>query len=261
MHCLRVILIGVVAASVCGIACAQVSPSFEVTVVRPARPDATGMDWDVTNNRTVIRNISLVELIRNAYMLKTPLQVLGPEWIRSAKYDVTAKTGDEESRREERLKGDERNRAYGELLQSLLKERFGLNATEETRSLPEYALVVDGASTKMAGNVSKPHPEGRHVSGGRGTMTVQGLSMDNLAEILSGRYEVGERTVANKTGLQGTYDFKLEWAPDDGGGIAADATLPGLLEALREQLGLRLVKEMGDVPVVVVKEVKRPEFD
>ena len=85
--------------------------------------------------------------------------------------------------------------------------------------------------------------------------------MDDLAEILSGKYEVGERTVVNKTGLPGRYDFKLEWAPDSGGGIAADATLPGLLEALREQLGLRLVKETGDVPVVVIKAVKPPEFD
>ena len=67
--------------------------------------------------------------------------------------------------------------------------------------------------------------------------------------------------MVNKTGLPGRYNFKLEWAPDSGGGIAADATLPGLLEALREQLGLRLVKETGDVPVVVIKAVKPPEFD
>ena len=43
-------------------------------------------------------------------------------------------------------------------------------------------------------------------------------------------------------------------------GVSPDATLPGLVDALRDELGLKLVKEDGDVPVVV-KAAQKPELD
>ncbi len=257
----RCVAVGLLAFSLCRVAHAQASSGFDVTVVKPAKPDATGLDWDTTNNLTVIQNISVEELIRNAYGLKTLLQILGgPEWIRKAKFDVTAKMSDVESHREKDMTGIKRDRAYGVQLQSLLKDRFGLQVTEETRKLPVYSLVMEPTGTLKA-TPTKPEVRGRESHGGRGKMTCTGVTMDDLAEMLSGRYEVAQRVVTNRTGLTGRYDFTLEWAPDNGGGIAADATLPGLADAVRDQLGLRLVKETGDVPVVVVVDAKQPELD
>ena len=65
-------------------------------------------------------------------------------------------------------------------------------------------------------------------------------------------------------GLDGQYDFKLEWEPTDA--IAKsdpDATSSGVMgvsvaTALKQQLGLRLVSKKGPVQVYVVEKIDRP---
>jgi uncharacterized protein (TIGR03435 family) len=88
-----------------------------------------------------------------------------------------------------------------------------------------------------------------------------------LTDVLSstlGRY------VANETGLDGPFDFTLQWTPDAtqvAGKLAvpdapaADDTDSGtsIFTALTEQLGLRLESKKGPVPVLVVEKVTRPE--
>ena len=64
------------------------------------------------------------------------------------------------------------------------------------------------------------------------------------------------RRVIDNTGIIGTFDVHLEWAPDDG---AADGTLPSLFTALQEQLGLKLESTKGPVEVLVIDHVERPD--
>ena len=85
--------------------------------------------------------------------------------------------------------------------------------------------------------------------------------MEEIARLLSGRYEMGGRPVVDRTGTAGAYRFTMDYAPDNGTGVAPDATLPGLSDAVRQELGLKLVKTDGDVPVVIVESVKKPELD
>jgi len=68
--------------------------------------------------------------------------------------------------------------------------------------------------------------------------------------------------VIDRTGLDGKFDYSLEWMPDpsptDG---AAALPLAGLFTALQEQLGLKLEPGRGPVDVLVVDAVERPEPD
>jgi uncharacterized protein (TIGR03435 family) len=72
------------------------------------------------------------------------------------------------------------------------------------------------------------------------------------------------RPVIDETGLEGQYDFKLQWDPTDSqavsGGDAASDPVTGLpiAAALKEQLGLRLVSKKGPVQVYVVEKIERP---
>jgi uncharacterized protein (TIGR03435 family) len=83
------------------------------------------------------------------------------------------------------------------------------------------------------------------------------------------------RPVNDKTGLQGTFDFDLTYAPETldtpvGSGIVggpaggpppggpASQGGPSLLEALRNQLGLRLEGGRAPVDVLVVDSVQQP---
>jgi uncharacterized protein (TIGR03435 family) len=237
-------------------------PSYDVATVKPAKPDAQGWSWNSDRSMTTMQNIPLMELLRNAYGMKTLQQVVGvPDWVRDAHYDITAKVDDEEFRRTQTMDEMAELQEHQALLQGLLADRFGLRVKQETRKLPAYALVVDEAG---AGSGLKPtanDTKGRHANTNNGHMVVSGVSMNDFAEILSGKNEVGQRVVLNQTGLNGRFDFTLDYAPDSGAGVATDATRAGLLQAVHEQLGLRVKKIETDVPVVIVEMVNKPEFD
>lgn len=94
--------------------------------------------------------------------------------------------------------------------------------------------------------------------------------MPKLVEMLSD--EVG-RTVVDKTGFKGTFDFHLEFTPDPAivGGLgpappgdsgrsvpAASSPYPSIFGALQEQLGLRLESAKGPAEVLVITAAERP---
>jgi uncharacterized protein (TIGR03435 family) len=85
-------------------------------------------------------------------------------------------------------------------------------------------------------------------------------TMADLANMLRG---VGEREVVDRTGLTGTFDFELEYAPDSVRTAAPDPTqlLPDVFTALQEQLGLKLESQRGPVEYVVIEKIERPAPD
>jgi uncharacterized protein (TIGR03435 family) len=68
--------------------------------------------------------------------------------------------------------------------------------------------------------------------------------------------------VLDQTGLSGRFDFAIEWAPESNG-PAPDSDVqpefqgPTLLEALREQLGLKLEPTKGPVRTLVIDHIER----
>lgn len=70
--------------------------------------------------------------------------------------------------------------------------------------------------------------------------------------------------IEDKTGLAGTYDFVVEWTPQfdsplpPGANFQPDPAGPTFLEALKEQLGLKLEPLTGPVDVLVIDHVEEP---
>lgn len=84
--------------------------------------------------------------------------------------------------------------------------------------------------------------------------------MTQLAYKLSRLFE---RPVVNNTGLEGNYDFKLQWTPDPPpsapDGQPVDTSVgPSIFSALQEQLGLRLEATKGPVDVLIIDHVDQP---
>ncbi len=74
-----------------------------------------------------------------------------------------------------------------------------------------------------------------------------------------------DRPVLDQTGLQGKYDFTLNWTPDEFSqhGITPPQTVPdnappNLYTAIREQLGLRFETTKAPIPVMVIDHVEEP---
>jgi len=89
-------------------------------------------------------------------------------------------------------------------------------------------------------------------------------TMDMLAASLAGVVGQG-RPVIDKTGLSGRFDFTIEWAPETNSPPPSDAPTaapeplgPTPLQALRDQLGLKLESARGRVRILVIDRVERP---
>jgi uncharacterized protein (TIGR03435 family) len=77
-----------------------------------------------------------------------------------------------------------------------------------------------------------------------------GQTIDHLATVLGMGLQA---TVVDRTGLTGGYDLQLAFSLD-----GSDPNLPALPTAVEEQLGLRLERHRGPVPVIIVEHAEAP---
>jgi uncharacterized protein (TIGR03435 family) len=241
----RLTLVAALALSQSKPAPAQLSQQFETAVIRPTLAAANaGTSFNLfEGGRLRIVNEPVKLLIRIAFQIQNAQIAGGPDWLESAHYDIEAKTGFPEKIKPDRLRP---------LMQSLLAECFNLKFHRETRELTVYALVAakDGPKLKSpaegesASMNTTGGPKASHV-------TATATSMESLAGYIGNRLG---RIVLDKTGLSGSFDFKLDWSPDE----APDSSSPSLVTALREQLGLRLESQKSPVEILVVDSIDKP---
>ena len=245
---------GALALSVLAAACAQ-EPAFDAASVKPASVNPggwvmiaapTGGPGSGDPGRIHFPNISLKMLLTTAYDVKM-LQVSGPPWLDTERYNVDATMPPDTSR--------DRFRA---MLRNLLAERFRLQVHRETRELPVYALVVAKGGSKMHQSAETPAapantavppaissqpkigPDGFPIDpmAGSGRAGLFGMMMpgrsrliahEQTMESLANRLTIQlTRMVKDETGLQGKYDFVLTYSTEGLPGSAAPMGGPPL---------------------------------
>lgn len=204
-------------------------------------------------------NISLVMLIQWAFEMPETRILGAPAWAKSTFFNIDAAADPSVDRQLHNLTSDQGRREKEQMVRMLLADRFKLVTHSETRELPIYALVVAKGGAKLG----PAQASGSSVSTSNGRIEVQmSNSVAVLAEELS---RVVGRDVVDETGINGRYDLKLAWTPDDraspmsneSAALAADSG-PSIFTALEEQLGLKLVPQKGPVQVLVVDHVQMP---
>jgi uncharacterized protein (TIGR03435 family) len=253
--------------------------TFEVATVKANRSgESNGGLQRQPGGRMTATNMPLRPMIAYAYQLAGYQLVGGPGWIDSARYDVVAK-----------MDGNPAAVAPGAgidpiqiALQNLLADRFKLKVHHESREMDIYTLVMlkPGApgpelkpTTQDCAAAAAAAQRGAPLTGpnapfcgsgiGPGTVRFGGLPASQIARslsILAGRF------VADRTGLTGSWDFNLKFAPEQrgqppGGNATADSDLPGFFTAIQEQLGLKLEATKGPVDVVVIDSIEQPKDD
>lgn len=152
------------------------------------------------------------------------------------------------------------------MLRQMLTERFGLKIHHEEREIPVDALVVGkhGAKLQPASEPSEQEVTSTNSSSGsmRGRMifgpghfVANGYPLDALVNIMETR--TGDNLpIVNMTGLSGTYNFDVHWQPDSDSGDLQMGRDTSFVDAVQEQLGLRLEKRKAPYDVLIVDKVE-----
>lgn len=88
-------------------------------------------------------------------------------------------------------------------------------------------------------------------NGSRAVIKASKTSMTDIAAAL--RRKAG-RPVGDHTDLKGSFDFQIEWAPEE----TPDSVDPSLNTVLKEQLGLKLQSAKGAIEIFVIDEIAHP---
>jgi uncharacterized protein (TIGR03435 family) len=203
----------------------------------------------------------------------------GPDWIRTAVWDVVAGIPEGVFTSTPTLTDP----VLQQMLKTMLSERFGLVMRRETREVPVYLLKVgkegpkfngvkpmntdpdrgpvfftigpDGNRVRVTPNTPPP-PDGGINSIGGFSVGARNVSMKDWAEHLFG---IDGRPVLDRTGLTARYDFYY----DDPSGrtrlAAGELPEPGALNrAATRAIGLELEESRAPYDVWVIEKAERP---
>ena len=235
-------------------------PAFEVASIKPGDPNSQIFRLgSMPGGRFVANNASLKLLIQTAYDVRSHQISEGPNWLDSAKFDIDAKP-DSSAPIPAGLAGATHMRL---MLQSLLEERFKLKLHRERKEEPVYELVIANGGSKLQEATDSVKQQRRGLRMGRGQLSGTAAPVSILVNQLS--QQLG-RSVIDKTGLAGEYDFDLKWAPDSSQSQAGlpdtepppDPAGPSIFTAVQEQLGLKLESTRGPVEVLVIDSAEKP---
>ena len=213
------------------------APAFEVASVRLWAPGTRGTQR-VTDARVDLINVTLRDVLLMAFRVGA-FQLAAPDWVDTVRVDISAT-----------LPAGATRAQVPQMLQTLLRERFGLETHVEPRLVRVYELTVSECGVKMreveplvvmpteppAAPPGKPGLSALFETvdgpvrstmwpGGTSTVTARSrydlLSTDRPTSLIeASRMTMGElasvlsraldEPVIDRTGLSGVYQFKIE---------------------------------------------------
>jgi uncharacterized protein (TIGR03435 family) len=205
----------------------QTAPqAFTVASIKPNRSsDDRFMMRFLPGGGLTATGVTLKMLIMNGYEVAGYQIVGAPSWAGTERCDIEARiVQDQTDGTHGTLKRDE----LDAMLRRLIEDRFQLKSHRETKKLPAYALIIaKGGSRLKPAAANGARPQERF---GFGSAAASNTPIPDLAWQLS--LGLG-RPVLDRTGLQGSYDFTLEWTPAPGEFTAAAIGLPPRAEPPR----------------------------
>ena len=213
---------------------------FDVASIKPNASGRNGGSMSGgggSTGRITMENVPLRDVIAFAYSLPSDrtYQLLGPDWIDSEHFDISAT-----------FRAGISRDAVRAMVQSLLVTRFGLQTHYEERNVRVFALVVAKGGPKLQAHTD---PDAGGFFFGEDHVNGRAASLSGLADRLSSPYFKLDRPVVDRTGVAGVWDFKLAWATDASG--------PSLFTALEEQLGLKLEAQTAATRILIVDQVSK----
>jgi uncharacterized protein (TIGR03435 family) len=266
---------------------APVASQFEAASLKPSGPlqrpyparTITGGPGTTGPGQITYREHSLKDLIFQAYRVQS-YQISTPGWMESSYFDIVATVPAGATRDDLRT-----------MLQHLLRERFALQTHSETRQMAGYALLLGDGAHKMTPSAS-PSTQADSALPPKLEVDKEGFVIpppgvpnifylppkEGVARLTAAHASISmfcsylrrllQQPVTDETGLQGSFDFRLKFAPEtaalpDAGDEADPTTLPAsdpaptLTRAVAGQLGLKLLRKRVPVDVLVIDHCER----
>jgi len=220
---------------------------FDVVSIHPHQTNG-----DEPSNRRVLpggrfiaTNTTLRTLIRIAFASDDDRIFGEPEWAGEA-FDINGTIAN----RADITSPDQ----LSQLLLSLLEERFQFKFHRAQKEAPIYRLELNN-SGKLgpALRPSNPDTQPNMSTNSNGATTTMKVTKASMADVAATLARQAHRPVEDHTGLQGNFDFQIEWAPDEN----PNSTAPSLFTVLK-QLGLKLRPAKGSVDTFVIDQIARP---
>jgi uncharacterized protein (TIGR03435 family) len=255
---------------------------FEVADIKPTMPDAPSSGIRIlSGGRLDVRNMPLKALVTFAWNINNDDTLVGaPKWLESERFDVIAKASVTQATPVDvdtmRL-----------MLRALLVSRFKLATHVEERPVNAYVLtavkpkLTPSDPTMRTGCKEGPAPatsDARNSNRIRARLvTCRNMNMEQFATQLE-RLAPGyiRTSVFNGTGLAGAWDFSFNFSqaaavqsaapriPDPTSNVLGTPDPNGsvsLLDALTQQLGLKLEIQKRPTPVLVLDHVEQKPTD
>jgi uncharacterized protein (TIGR03435 family) len=257
--------------------------TFEVASVKANKSgDGNGNLRGLGSDRVVATNMPVRPMITFAHGVAGYQLIGGPGWLATDRYDINAKLEVTPTSVQPFVPGSTTPNPMQLALRHLLEDRFKLKMHRETRELDIYALVMarpgggpgpglkpstqDCAAAVAAAQRPGAPPFGAPgqpfcgISGSPGRLKFGGLPVSSFATAFAGP---AGRMVVDRTGMTGSWDFELTFAPENRGTDAptVDPNAPSFFTAIQEQLGLKLEPTKGPVDVLVIDAIEKPTED
>ena len=197
-------------------------------------------------NRWEAINVPLQVVILQGYNLRPHQLIGGPDWVRTENLDVRAAAGRDATFDEMRS-----------MVRTLLAERFKLVAHTEKREVRAWDMVLESKKIGPALRPCQTECNGRG-SIGSGKWVNQGAPASYIATVLAAYVNA---PVADRSGLEDRYAFEVSWTIPEGQQDAPGANAAAFVEAVREQLGLKLEPSRATIDALVIDSVERPTPD
>lgn len=258
---------------------AQTPASFEVASVKLNKSnERTHVSGVPASGRLSITGMPVKEVVQGAYAVQSFELLNTSSPVLNERVDIEAKT-------EQPVPSTAQMQ---QMLQPLLAERFKLAVHREMREMNALVLTLVnkdgrlGPAMKKTDNscdtlgtgvtrfvltpvpASGDRPACGFLPGGVGRIIGHGLDMAAIVGTLAPSQRL---SIVDQTGLQGRFDIDVTYTPEPFSAAAlaqrgaapmagVDPNGPSILEALREQLGLKLEPRKMPVPVLVIDHIE-----
>jgi bla regulator protein BlaR1 len=257
-------------------------PSFEVASIKLADPnkftppnfalDFNDLFSGANPHGRFFAEFPLAVYVEFAYKpwpsqeLREAMLVHVPKWVSTHRYAINARAEGNPTKDQMRL-----------MMQSLLADRFKLTAHFERREISVLALVLDKPGktgvklnphsddvpcdvSKLTSETLVPvcgHAERMPKPNNSLLMSGRDMTMNQIAATLSYLSADFSHPVVDQTGLDGRFDFTLEYTRESNNAALADLGTT-IREAIQDQLGLKLKSTRVLMDTLVIDHVERP---